>query len=630
MKRLALAAGLAWVCAVGFAARFYATWGGARDGGDYVISFDSDPYYHLRRLEWLARNGRPLVQDAFAAAPATLECPWPVALEYAALGLDAAVFHGERGRDSRLLAAGFLPVIVGLVTLIAAFFALARATGAAGAALGGAAVLAVWPSAVHVSSFFAFDHHCLELLAFVLVPAAATWAAASPNAATWAAASSDARPRLGRSVMVALIGATLFGVAVLCGDGALLALAALGAALGAAAWRRDPAGRLLAFTGGGLVGLWAAAVVEWAAHLPRLLSPSGRIGIGTALVGLALIVRARARDGGGTSDGGGAIAARVEWRVGVPLVATGCVVAASAVIVGARYLTAADAISANIAEALPLWRRAPAPTVAAHVAAAAAALWLGARSLRRRVERPRFFAIFAAAGALLGLLQTKYVFLFGLTVPWLVATALAHAHAHAHAQAPAPTQGHAPPSRRALAFALAAAVVAFVAWRTRAQMIAAPTHVSPADAAFAAVARAAALKTPPQDAFRPDARPAWTIALDPSVGPRALWLSERAVTSIPFWGAPALATQFSTSLAALLAPEDEARPLLDRLHARYVLATDLGPSLPWALAASGARDAGPRALYRRLLDGTADRTRFRLVATAGAGTDRVALYERLE
>ena len=94
------------------------------------------------------------LENVFAAAPARFECPWPVALEALALGLDAAVFHGERGRDSRLLAAGFLPVLVGLATLLTAFVALGRQTSAA-AALGGTAVLAVWPGAVHASSFFA-------------------------------------------------------------------------------------------------------------------------------------------------------------------------------------------------------------------------------------------------------------------------------------------------------------------------------------------------------------------------------------------------------------------------------------------------------------------------------------------
>ncbi|HZS41167.1 MAG TPA: STT3 domain-containing protein [Polyangia bacterium] len=598
---IAVGAALIGIAALAFGLRFFATWGGARLDGDYVISHDSDPYYHLRRLEYLARNHEPLINDAFAAAPSGLDCVWPVALEYLALGLDAAVFHGDRGRDSRLLAAGFLPPVVGLLAVLAVFLALARATSP-WAAVGGSAIAAVLPGAIGVSAFAAFDHHGLELLAFIVVPLVASRAFAARRTAELARA--------------AIAGAISVGGALLAVDGAYLALGALGAALALIAWqtRRDPeppdgVRGLAWFCAGAAAGAIGSSALEWSRGWPRLLPHAGRIGLAIAVLGLALAVALRGR----------------RRLAALAVVAAGLALALPALARGAGYLTASgDAISRNIAEAAPLWRRAGALYVAVHAAALALAV---AHAWRlRRETRAHFLTASALAGGAIGMVQTKYVFLFALTAPWAIARSL-----------------DALAAKRRMRAALAIAVALVVAERAYAGLRAAPSAVSPGDAAFARVARRLDERAPPQEVFRPGARPEWTVAVQPSLGPRLLYLGRRAVTSVPFWGSDALAGQFQRTLAALLARDPAAaEALLDGLRARYVLVDDLAPSLPFAIAASGSDPstyargapsldaASAESLWSRLLHANGSGlSRFRLIAAAGRGADRVKLFERV-
>jgi Oligosaccharyl transferase STT3, N-terminal len=602
---IAIGAALLLVLAIAGALRFFATWGGARLDGEYVIAHDSDPYYHLRRLEYLQRNHAPLVEDPFAAAPAGLRCVWPVALEYLALGLDAAVFHGERGRDSLLLAAGFLPTVIGLLAVLAVFLALARATSPT-AALGGAAIAAVLPGAIGVSAFAALDHHGLELLAFIALPALA------------ARAFTTRRP-----AAAAIAGALAAFTSLIAVDGAYLALGALGAALAAVAWqtRRDlapPDGARGVgwFFNGVFFGATLSSTVEHALGWPRLLPHAGRLGLALATFGLSLVIAARGR----------------RRLLAALIVLGGCALALPALTRGAGYLTAsADAITPSIAEAQPLWRRAGASYFALHAAVLALA---AAHAWRLRGEtRAHFLTAAALVGGAVGLVQTKYVFLFGLTAPWAIARSLEALG----------------PRRRARA-ALAIAIALFVVARTYADLAAAPSAVSPGDAAFAHVARRLDERAPPQAIFRPGARPDWTVAVQPSLGPRLLYLGRRAVTSVPFWGSRALAAQFQQTLEALLARDAaEAERLLDSLRARYVFVDDLSPSLPSAVAATG-RDLGAYArgapnldaavaesLWHRLLhsngsalaSGAPALERFRLISAAGRGADRVKLFERV-
>src|SRR5205814_287956 len=78
----------------------------------------------------------------------------------------------------------------------------------------------------------------------------------------------------------------------------------------------------------------------------------------------------------------------------------------------------------------------------------------------------------AIAGGAVGLVQTKYVYLFGLTAPWAIARTLESLAA----------------KRRMRALA-AAAVALLAAQRTYAGLRAAPTAVSPGAAAFPRVGR---------------------------------------------------------------------------------------------------------------------------------------------
>jgi hypothetical protein len=177
------------------------------------------------------------------------------------------------------------------------------------------------------------------------------------------------------------------------------------------------------------------------------------------------------------------------------------------------------------------------------------------------------------------------------------------------------------------------------------------SDVSRGDAAFAEIAKSIRERTPEQNLYAPRARPTWAIAVQPSLGPRTLYLGRRAVTAVMFWGTPELEAQFQDTLRALL-ERDEARSLalLRSLTARYVLLDDFVPYFPFMLAAAGedrlgyppepsaARAELRRSLWYRLYhrnglalpNGAAALGRFRLVATAGRGPTMLKLFERVE
>ncbi|MSP58979.1 MAG: hypothetical protein EXR72_01330 [Myxococcales bacterium] len=605
-RTLVVGLGLIALLAVAFGTRFVATWGGARLDGQYVLSADSDPYYHFHRLTYLYHQHAPLVVDYHAAAPARFECVWPVALEYIALLLDRAVFGAERDLESLLLIAGFVPVLFGLAAILAAFAASLRATSP-GAALAGAAALAIVPGAIHVSSFSLFDHHCVELLIVVALPAIA------------------ARALLAHPAAAATGGFVSLGLSVLAADATYLVMASFGASAlllalrGGANPERDRG--LAPFLVGGLGGVVSASALEVALGLPRLLPHGGRIGLMLAVVGAGLLVGARV---------GRRIAGIACLLVAAPLTLP-------TVLTAVRYLTAtADAISPNIAEAIPIWRNVPAPRIAVYCGLALLTI---VQAWRRRGDAREAFPSLAAAGAaVIGLVQRKYLFLLGAAVAWAISRTV-------HDLVPAA------PGRRRLAAQCAIAVVlcGVVVERTGHAVAIAPSDVSPGDVAFARLARLIDQRLPPQTPFVPGSRPAWAIAVEPSLGPRALHLGGRAVTALPFWGTPELAGQFQRTLLALLAGDEaEAHRLLDGLSARFVLISDLEPLLPFVIAATGrppasfTRPEDERAAIRGALwyrlhhlrgaaseDGVPALGRFRLVASAGHGTDGLALFERV-
>jgi hypothetical protein len=369
-RRVAVALALVALVALGAALRVARNGASAWIDGEYANTYDPDTFYHLRRLEYLARNGALLTDDAFAAAPGGLKCAWPNGLEPLTWAADALTGGGDMASRQRTAAA--MPVVLAVLAIPLLFAVLRRRWGA-GPALAAAAVAAVAPETLYIGHYGRFDHHILELLVFVGLLAVA------------------ARPRVWTGALA--VGLGLFAV-----DGAYLALAVLGVAWLLSVRRApfDPA----PFALGALAGGAAATALELALGVERVVGPVTRIGLLVGLLGVAWLRGGRTRPGLGVAAVGAALAAVGVWQTGALLFGTG-----------------ADPAS-TVSEAQPIWAIYDPLRAGTRIAVVLAALLF---AVRRRDASP--FAVAAILGGLLGLLQVKYGYLLVFSAAWVVAQA---------------------------------------------------------------------------------------------------------------------------------------------------------------------------------------------------------------
>lgn len=587
--------------------RFIYTAAGTRLDGEFVSGMDPDAHYHLRRIEFSAANhGRALTDDAFANAPKNFRCGWPVVFDYLVLALDAVVFSGVQDPEGLVLVACLLPLLLGiLATLVALLVLLPRTSLAAAAA--GALFVAVARPALSVTSFGMIDHHPLELLFFMLIPAAFAQAVSSR-----------------RRLPAAVLGALAFGLGILSADAVYLVIVATGAAalligLGERkGWvAREALPPLRAFLVGGLGGVAAASALELLLGLPRALSHSGRLGLMLAVTGVGFAAGRRGR--------GLALAVAATFA--------GVALASPVVLVGLGFLGARDAISAHNVQALPIWSGDfGAPMAVALLLLAVALAWH-----RRREVGDALSSTLAVGGALIAIAQVKYWFLLAWTGAWVIAHGCAFLLDRVHGRAAVP-----------LRILLAATAIGYAGTRVRDEILDAPAGVASADATFAELARKIRERTPAQGPLSPDARPGWTIVAGPEQGPRLLHLAGRAVTAMPFWADADQLDQYRTTLRALIArDEGEALAQLQRLKARYVLTSDMTGYSESMVEIAGIADyergarsrdwAYSEALWHRLhvLNGAAAREgmaalhHFRQVAAASREGVGFELFERV-
>ncbi len=317
---------------------------------------------------------------------------------------------------------------------------------------------------------------------------------------------------------------------------------------------------------------------------------TGRLGLLGLLVGLSAMAPAPRGTG--------------RWWLGLAAAVIGLVAGVPALVAGHRYLSGTmDVVTSHIVETAPLWSHWP-----WHRLASEGGLVLVAGLLAwKNGHGPKSLAAGVAlvAGAAVGLLQVKYAYLLAAAGAWAMVEATRALASR--------LQG-----RTQLAAGLAIAIIVSVGMVDLAES---PSGVHPEDAAFAELARTLRDRTEPQPIDEPGARPAWTVALRPSLGSQALFMGRRAVTSLTFWGTPELLDQLQLSLRALLSRDEaEAEATLDRLSARYVLVDDLAPYLESAILAAGLDLAtylghrDPRLVYQEGLW-------YRLWAEDGSGTD---------
>lgn len=552
---------------VGLYLRVLHTWNASHHDGAFVNAWDPDTFYHLRRTLWAARHGTPLVADPHAAAPSGLLCAWSDALEQLTLSLHRGVFGADPDIEGTAL---MVPLFIAVATLAAAV-ALYRGSGVAG--LLGFAAVALGRDAVRVTAYGTFDHHGLELLAFVLALFAIR--VASPEAEDDGARAPQA---------ISALGLVVFGLGVAVADGGYILF---GVATVAAVAR--PSVGLAALVCGAAVGVATVAGLDAARGLARTVTPLTAVGV--ALVGAGAAV----------------------WRAGLgpkPLgvgVAVGGVVAAAPGVLHVLTLLspAGHDVTAYISEAQALWAVTTTERIAIYVFGMvfAATPWL-----RRPWDALRVSVVVAG---LVGILQAKYGFFLPVCLGWVAAEAAAR------------FQGPARAAVVVVAVGVLALEAADVVRRS-------PSAVAPEDLALARVSAALDQTAPPIDVFAAD-EPPWTILVRPSLGAQTLYWTRRPVTSLPFWGAESTAAQFRDSLHTLLsAPSADVDDALARLKVRYVLVDDVRMASPRARAIAADRGVDmDQTLWARLSAGDPP-PGFRLVARDGIPGRTVHAYEWTE
>ncbi len=522
--------------------------------GAFANVHDPDVFYHLRRLEHLvSTGGQPLLFDAAAGAPSGLSCAWPLPFDYLAYALDGLFGTGEA--PDREVIAALLPVLLGAAAVLLAGLSSVSSFGLAAAGL-----VALMPEAVYPGAYGRFDHHALEL---VIVPALVfvyDWVT-TPQAGLQVSRA--------RAFWACLAGAA---VSVLSVDAAWIGLAVIGVA--SLMTRSGPVPspvRLAAHLGLG-AGLLLATALDAGWGLQRQLGPLASLGL--ALLVLAPALPTLSKYGGHLPKLAGAAAYGLGLVFCLPQVA-----------VSAREMGLWDAApsAVGITEAQAIWNIYDPSRVLTRATLVLCA-WVTAFKLRRSGIGGACLWL-SAIGGLLGLLQVKYGYLLATSAAVLLPLALTRLVGRNRT-------------------VLAAILFTYCGARLIEEVVLAPTAVYPGDEAFVALARTLkGIETSP-------------ILVSPDDGAQLLYLSDRAVTGVAFWGSGA-GKSFEASRAALASAD--------------------GPTLDAAMAALGAdtlfispstlQTAPPRAFIEELstltsTDGllSPGTERFRWRATAAYGT----------
>ncbi|WP_410509089.1 oligosaccharyl transferase, archaeosortase A system-associated [Methanosarcina hadiensis] len=150
------------LAAVAFLMRMLSYGSLTADGGITFTGYDE--FYHMRRILYTVSNfPGSLNFDTYINYPYGFEIGWPPFFDF--LGALLAIILGAGQPDTRTIefAGAFLPVLLGILTIIPVYV-VAAAVFDRRTALVGAFAFAVVPAHVYISRFGTVDHHVAEVL----------------------------------------------------------------------------------------------------------------------------------------------------------------------------------------------------------------------------------------------------------------------------------------------------------------------------------------------------------------------------------------------------------------------------------------------------------------------------------
>lgn len=132
--------------------------------GNGVILPEFDPYYHMRRIAFTVDHF-PVANifDSYVDFPNGFMVGWPPLFDLLAATLSIIVGFGSPDRFTIELASSFLPVIIGVLSIVPLYYIVKDALGGRTAMLA-AFIMAVLPASVFRTIFGFVDHHGLEVL----------------------------------------------------------------------------------------------------------------------------------------------------------------------------------------------------------------------------------------------------------------------------------------------------------------------------------------------------------------------------------------------------------------------------------------------------------------------------------
>lgn len=557
-------------------------------GGDVWLAMWDGSYHARRALYSFVNFPAVLFHDPYLAFPRGSAVPMPPLPDWALAAVARATGSGEAHFER--VAAWWSPGLAALTVL--PVYAMARRLGGAGAGLAGAALFAMLPVTVLVSSVGDVDHHAALALCVALYAAVTVRTAAADLSARGLARASVAGALARAALALTWSGSLLYlGVGEAAGIGAALVA---GEPRRLAAWAAGAAGAaaLVApwvMLGGRPVGGWLSATTLSA--LQPLALAAAALASGT----LALAEARRPSRSG---------LARVARAAAVGALGLGALLAVPAVrealLPGLRFAAGADAWAPANPEQQPLFG---APSWAGGAVGGAlrdfggfafAIPLAGVFALeraRRAALRPGAVALAVWCTALggLALLQARFgndfaavgCAGFGLGLAWLVRALAPHWGARVS---------------RAVAFALAAALLAPAAtavhgprlaraWRLLHPDAGAAGGVDPAlrtgPGTLLRFFRTVRAVTPPTAGFLGPGEPAYGVLCKPAHGHAMIYVGRRPTPASGF--GPYLDPAAYDAVQAFFdaRSEDAALAIVRRLHVRYVVTFDhrgLGPA----------------------------------------------------
>lgn len=153
------------VLILGFLLRLFAGRYSLTENGIVLPGYDE--YYHMRRILFTVSHfPNTLWFDSYLNYPHGFEITWPPLFDQISAAFCVAL--GQHSKPGVELAASFVPLIIGIIAIVVVYY-IVRELFDHKVALLAAFMTALAPYYLLYSMFAAMDHHCLEVLLFLII-----------------------------------------------------------------------------------------------------------------------------------------------------------------------------------------------------------------------------------------------------------------------------------------------------------------------------------------------------------------------------------------------------------------------------------------------------------------------------